>query len=298
MSTKIRARQKAFTLIELLVVISIIALLVGILLPALGAARRSAQKMGCLSNMRQIGLAGSSHATDDKRGVLIPTFTATDDGLAHLFPSYVQALNIGVCPSTANTIRPNVMWPAGMNRPATVYGRYDRDVPIDWCDNSDGADDESGGTSYEIFAWMTGLVIYPDGKRVNGRLAGTLNEQRGGTPQTPSGIFDTLSHDLNRYELKTSNNVVSMSSVYFILDADDQGIQNYPDPENNHGDAGLNMAFMDGHASWIDAGPDLLMTYLDGYSVAVSSSVYAEHLPTLIKTTETSGGFSYTRYSY
>ena len=59
-------RGKGFTLIELLVVMVIIALLVGLLLPALGRAREEARKTQCRSNLRQIGLAMNVYCNDNK----------------------------------------------------------------------------------------------------------------------------------------------------------------------------------------------------------------------------------------
>lgn len=70
-------RRVGFTLIELLVVISIISLLIAILLPALGAARKAARNSQCMSLERQFGLANEMYATES-RSWYVPVHYARD----------------------------------------------------------------------------------------------------------------------------------------------------------------------------------------------------------------------------
>lgn len=77
---------QGFTLIELLVVISIIALLIGILLPALGAAREVARMTGCLSNQRQLAIAYEVYAGDHDR--IWPTPVASPGTFGAIQPGW------------------------------------------------------------------------------------------------------------------------------------------------------------------------------------------------------------------
>jgi prepilin-type N-terminal cleavage/methylation domain-containing protein len=60
-SSLITRRASGFTVLELLVVVSIIGILAGLLLPALGTARETARRIQCTSHLRELGVALHNH---------------------------------------------------------------------------------------------------------------------------------------------------------------------------------------------------------------------------------------------
>ena len=269
-----RRRIRAFTLVELLVVIGIIAVLVAILLPTLIGARRSAQSAACLSNLRQIALAGVMHANEDKHGIYIPTFDYGNDSLAHLWPKYLKSPQVGVCPATVNVVRSNVF----MNT-ATANSRYGfSPIPVDLTTGSNGAADPEGGISYEVWGWFPCAIKFPDGRffpvtqsQAPWLQRGLTDPGQAGWGWTPSmgGMnkwsSTTLAH---QFVIKTNKNTTRPHTVILVIDGDKDKntppdhYNNWPEKHNNHGDKGFNAAFADGHAELIAKGPGMIKAYL------------------------------------
>ena len=220
--------RAAFTLIELLVVIAIIAILAGILLPALSKAKTRSEGIGCLSNLRQLQLCWRFYVDDDN-GVMPPSNDTTSGAMSTgIDPSW--AVGDGVHDLTTTNLTRGLLYP------------YNKSVGIYRCP----ADKNTVANHPEILRTRTYQLSSP--------LNGYIN----GVPM-PSGLLQH--HRTKEFELVKPPPVQMFTfidphpacadgSVFgvAIAELDPVGGNQWSSMPGEQHNQGANLAFADGHA--------------------------------------------------
>lgn len=263
--------HRAFTLIELLVVVSIIALLIAVLLPALGAARSVARQTQCLSNQRGFTQAEHSFAADHK-GYMVR------GGLGDPFGyPFDQPANGNTGKGFAFTAIADYL---GLNAPDTNY--RDRTSPIipDWLDqHSDifecpSAPSDEYALGYGVNGlWFTGLRTKAKYWEVGYRM-GTNYPAAESIDAVPNPSNTYIFVELNRTTLDTpsthSPEVYQLVQTSFFnpnhLTYNAAGNWNANprmiDWEDDRHAGRTNLAFFDGRAEPIFIGPETLTLHM------------------------------------